>query len=104
MRAIEIQIPMQNRVWLWICTCICTRVFQIDAQFQVLLLCSWYNILCTHKCENLYLSLSPPSLLGFNNAALTTAAKDREAKAKKRYGKMKKDPSPKLYDKPPNLR
>ena len=56
------------------------------------------------KCENLSLSLSPPSLLGFNNAALTTAAKDREAKAKKRYGKMKKDPSPKLYDKPPNLR
>ena len=51
------------------------------------------------------LSLSLISfLLGFNNAALTTAAKEREAKAKKRYEKMKKDPSPKLFDKPSNLR
>ena len=61
-------------------------------------------IVYTQVWKSLSLSLFPPSLLGFNNAALTTAAKDREAKAKKRYGKMKKDPSPKLYDKPPNLR
>ena len=53
------------------------------------------------QCENLSL---PLFFSDYNSSVLTSEAKDREAKAKKRYEKMKKDPAPKLYDKPSDLR
>ena len=40
----------------------------------------------------------------YRSATIDNEAKNKKAAAKKRYEKLLKDKSPKLYDKPPHLR
>ena len=40
----------------------------------------------------------------YQSAVAVEQTKKRELEAKKAYEKIRKDPSPKLYDKPPHLR
>lgn len=40
----------------------------------------------------------------YRSTVLADKAKRREAEAMKKYQKLKKDPFPKLYDKPPHMR
>ena len=42
--------------------------------------------------------------VAYRNAVLVDEAKRKEATAKKKYNKMLKDTSPKLYDQPPQKR
>ena len=44
------------------------------------------------------------TISGYRSAVLIDQAKKREAEAKKKYERLRKDPNPKLYDKPPNKR